>query len=882
MCSSSLVNDGKSRGRSLVHFLWRWQLLLVLVFGVLGCQRFLGDDNKPTNQLWIRSIEGQGADCVTHLAEKFESYRSGRDDRAQVEKLFVCLQNSLEVFSDRTRGEDRYSYSFDEIHYFLEKFFVPGGTLDRGQLQSVFKLKVLMFGGSADRVTRAEMLRIRLTLADLASASHDLAPDARILFGVNSEPDDSAQNLMGLNQAALKLEAAIRKLQKWGLKLNAHFCEGPCETDRTNHQLSVERFSFSDLGQALTNLGVNGFDFSEHRDFYLSVKNILFGDRSEFFASGDISSLMTYGLEIYSQRLRFRLFAEKSLFRDVPSETWRGAIDDMMATLARAVAHHQGQKITVAEIKEFIYQVQARHWLLSDLPQKLVSNLTDVIFIKVLKSSPKEPVLAKAELNDLGALLMSWNQGQALIDQIFLSRERLPFWDFYQQLGSRDDRVVTLADARQSAVDIRSELGFLSTRLKVHEWRDDGLVRLVPASDSDDAILADLRFLNFSRSVARLIFRSYIHDVDRLANGAGMKEAEAQELYFDVRDLGVFYGQIDERYLDSGSKRFTEGNLFSSLANGDEFLSLAEAIELFQMVISGGRIANRVYDEALLSCKSNTTDIQGRSEILASCFRTLFQNRFAVWNSHVPGIVNALKAKGRDPVFWNEFFKAWESTARGAGMTDAPFEASDILTGFPVLQYVENLFLRFDHDLDGTLDSDEIWQAFPVIKETIRRLGDGKTESEFVQKAVYSYILTFGEPPAPTIVGNGGLAAWAIARHFYSESADRLKLLQVIGSIAAYSRTVNKSKVADFFSSQKGSIGDLLSRADSQTLNLMRRLFLCQESVQAEFNEAMRSQVNEVVTHRGPKGELSSQEFERNVKQVIVAHKVLSRHCAKF
>ena len=93
------------------------------------------------------------------------AYTASAVDTQQIKGIWTCLNFALTKFTDFTRGENLDRYQASELQTFANHYLPEGKTLNLNFIQSIFKLKMAIFGGDEHSISRAEIdvLKIRLT-----------------------------------------------------------------------------------------------------------------------------------------------------------------------------------------------------------------------------------------------------------------------------------------------------------------------------------------------------------------------------------------------------------------------------------------------------------------------------------------------------------------------------------------------------------------------------------------------------------------------------------------------------------------------------------------------------------------------------------------------
>ena len=135
---------------------------------------------------------------------------SSEEDQTRAREVWSCIDRALGVFSNFTQGKNPDYYEASELQEFANHFLSQGQTINDEFLASIFKLKTVVLGGSPDRLTRPEILKLRNNLNLFGEAIVPLSP----YIGTLLKPQDKPK--------AVKL-AAMDAMKTFSGKLAAIF-----------------------------------------------------------------------------------------------------------------------------------------------------------------------------------------------------------------------------------------------------------------------------------------------------------------------------------------------------------------------------------------------------------------------------------------------------------------------------------------------------------------------------------------------------------------------------------------------------------------------------------------------------------------------------------
>jgi hypothetical protein len=252
--------------------------------------------------------------------------------------------------------------------------------------------------------------------------------------------------------------------------------------------------------------------------------------------------------------------------------------------------------------------------------------------------------------------------------------------------------------------------------------------------------------------------------------------------FTDAHDLGEDMELLEPKDDDLWQTSFNESNMFMLSAVNDEYMSFTEIFDYLAYLLGGGVMSQRMYNEALERCPRVGVDGFNRPTLDVNCFRMRYGLKYPEVHAELPWWVKTQK-----DATWAEMEQNLEKAARTNGFSNDPISTSDITRMTMVQQYIESLYVRFDGNRDGYIDYDEAQKALPLFKALLKQASGFTSEKKI--NALYMYILKNGK--APTSFGEkAGFLIWTLSPGKWKKvTADRLKLLEVVGALKSASAT---------------------------------------------------------------------------------------------
>jgi hypothetical protein len=287
-------------------------------------------------------------------------------------------------------------------------------------------------------------------------------------------------------------------------------------------------------------------------------------------------------------------------------------------------------------------------------------------------------------------------------------------------------------------------------------------------------------YLNFTRSLIRLVFNAYGDHSSSSVFDTQMPASGMVQFEEDFRDFGRAIGFLDKRQPNPAQRTFKEGNFFSYHGNGDTQLSPIEFYEQINMLITGGSfvVSDIFNDMASAKCLTADKDIFGHPIAVEDCFLKVFRKNIKTYLNHIPWMADYL-SKLTDAQF-KMAYTSLMKVARIDGQKPNRIEWAEIRTVTTVLQYVESLYTIYDTNHDQMLQQKEIVAATPRFASFIQSVA--KTDS--FTEDIFLYLVYVGKKPSGTM----DVLKFKVKRAVTElPDVDRLNLFNVIGVLKSES-----------------------------------------------------------------------------------------------
>ncbi len=730
-------------------------VLILLAQLLLGCGIKFNEAPPKLNPVGFGTSQYE---CVGQVPSHLRLYLDAKISVERMRSFSVCLQGALTNFLQLTRGKAQEHYSAQEIRQFLETYFLDGRHVSDGLLEEAMRLKQLLLGGKADRVSRTELNQAIERIAKIEELLVRLHPFIPMLNPAQSDARFTSRRRQQLRQATAMLSTTAKAFANL---LSPSLTEYPIQAlTRLLHELrSFDRnpsLTYMDATQLSEWAQGWGQLLQSYKSIIQSTK------RAEVIEPSDWLPLFTEAAELYSIRLSLRLLSAANEWRSL------GALADaelstrrMLKLVERAIRSHSASVIEFSEIDNLILALQKTKLLTVTPSAATIGKVVRSAVTQMLGDASVQPDLRQAKGLGLAEVqVLRQEVGRWLSIQNRINQE------FTKDL--RHDSKSGGAKDWQSFLEVRQRLRPLLTD-SAPEATSIG--RVVVANSTELQGLgvthgyANLTHMNFIYSLVALVYRGYAE-----AGGSSedfwsrrIQSAELQRFFVDFRSLGVELKSIDPRSDNVGSRSFLEGNLFTYAADGSSdslsgTLSSAEGIELIASLMSGSKVSSSLYADLSVKCHPKALeaaqtgrplDPSGEPMVDRKCVMQRLGEVLVPTLSHMPGLQRYLRSISVDER--QAYVEELLSAAFSKGRSELNWvEHSELSTLAMLTHYAEVIFTRFDLSNNDQLDAEEIQAASTHFLGIIKVVAKQKVKipiSDSLARGVLYFILKYKRVP---------------------------------------------------------------------------------------------------------------------------------------
>lgn len=846
---------------------------LALALGASGCSNLFGqkpDEKKP--------LEIKMNACMKDLKANLGLWF--QDGQGDIGASIDCAAGAINEFSHRVQGQTKEVYTRAELSSFISDILTAESSPNAGSTADltaeILHVKQIILGGSDSLVTKDELARLRSLLLRARPFMVQLSPNLKTLL-FRAESADVKQVASAKDSLAAILDLVATEFER--------------------NDVGRPEAGFRDLLKSANKLGMKNTDVASWIPLAESVKVLVLGGEPDQLRSREWAPMIraiskTWGLALVA---KYTLASNNQVLGS-DFGTLQASVKDVMSLLTTAVASHDGA-IPNANFEQLVDLLAAKEMLprVKGFPvgAETIKDLLPVVFGKLLygRSKPSYQRLGlrfgQEQLETLNQVVNDWLAGQVLINRALKGHSDLSVSEFGTALTTvqfaRGDFIDAGVAAQAASAQKQLLLFMAKGRPPVLDAR--GRIVVVTRKDLPRLKSTDLNLLNATRVIIGSVLSGWAEDKTAADTMAGLLDKEVQDVYLDFRELGHDLNFMDIRSNQAGIRTFMETAVFMSSSDGNDRMGLQEGVEWLNYVLSGGAIADSFYAKIASYvardgkvCAVPKTDVLGNPKVRASCFREAFAKYYEEFIPNLPRMISWIRADGSGKRLQG-LIAGLEAAGRSRGLTDNDVDSSEMRSMIPIAQYVESMFARHDANQNEVLDDKEIWGAFPLLSPFVKKMGNGSADSVDVQKTILSWILTFGSVPDTSTVGIAKLAGWYLIHGWFSEEADRLKILNVIGSFGQAAKITRVKNITSYYESTQTDLPALMRNREMNTARKMAELFQCLPEAAPMLARDFAADAANLVPTQKP---LSTSAFIWRVKQIIDADTALERSCLPF
>lgn len=766
------------------------------LFLTTACGLKVGE--KPSENSNLAVGGGEKFSCMGQIGETLSSYIGAQMSEPEVNEFVDCIAYSFSSFETYTSGQNRSGYRPEELREFLQAHFLGERLISDELLYAFMDLKVTLLGGASDFLTREELrkgIELIQSLRPIALRLRPLMPVINVNVG---EP----------RWEQLRHEASLEQVKTellWASNQLGDLLDG-----------SAGRYSL-DSFETLMSEFRRFVNWEEHFEdtrppqqwieLLRVLKSLVVRPPESHIEPSDWRPLLDVAAISYVQFLRFRYQVVKlPLLHGEGLREINALFEDSFNLVDMAIQRHPNRVIEISEIDR-LFETLGHLSLLpfglqSESLQAIARPLLGRVFgdIQIHPDERQLRGLNRYALAQAQAEFSRWSDIQNFLDRHFQpgihgGSGAAPLWN------SEPHPLMPTEVFRSYSQDIERITNEIRPLFKESEKNVFLVEENRLAQYNVTHSFHNLSIMNLIRAAVGLAIRGYATHFNRSwSMDSGLSEHETQQVYDAVQPLGVDLKIMDPRSRNSGKRSFLEANLFTYIGDGineragagsrGHLMIFEETMELLAFLYSGGLLSDQIYKQVTegfdtpqgrVVCPTQGLGVHGNPRIERQCLRDHFLDLMRMNNDNMPELSRYIEGLSQERK--SELGRFLMDTAFTPHQSDPDYaERSEISIMVMVTHYSESVMTRYNRNLDGILDTEEAWLAYPTFRGFIEKMLRSQCISydEGRLRDVFRYIISYGEIPEASIW------TWfdfVWSSMFWEANLDRGRVIEVFSSV---------------------------------------------------------------------------------------------------
>ena len=274
-----------------------------------------------------------------------------------------------------------------------------------------------------------------------------------------------------------------------------------------------------------------------------------------------------------------------------------------------------------------------------------------------------------------------------------------------------------------------------------------------------DYYLVDLAYKDLIHHVLLWIVPGYETQPDptRTSTMPRLNLAELTDLFEDIDDtvLELELSYSPDSPPVAAKARMQTINLFTRTGNGDDYLDLTETTDFLTTTFGGKNLLDEIRISLTKDCYPEVSNYTVQTHFSYACLKEAFfkKEKFRGFYEKIVPEMSAHYMSLNDAD--QELYRRATLTAVKAGWDEnSEMDLAHLETLASIPYYVENIFLRLDHDYNGVLTFSEAMSGFPVFCGAIKEAAGSSVKGSCVPgedprqvEAIYGHLIMKGAPP---------------------------------------------------------------------------------------------------------------------------------------
>ena len=706
----------------------------------MGCGLRIGED------VFTRNMDNFSLSCLNGMEQKIKHYMTGQMGKREITRTFDCASQALRIFKDRVRGKRSRSFTPNELRTFIQNLFLRDKTINDPLLDQMMRLKSVIIGGSERTLTAKDVDRFIHFLNILKQEVIFFQPYIQTLLSSGRLQPLLIKNKSGvLNQ---ELRDSVIRLSRF-----------------------LKRFSnpyyFSDLQSLMYELDLIVDGEGDRAGWERKIK-ILSAFKS-FIVSGSRSAIQPTEWEnllpgyvhLMSALIHYRIFTEQvgggeqhSVLSPRGMEWIFGITTHLMDFLSLSIQNRKARFIPAVDLTHLLSQLSATGFIPYKLTESSLMKIAEILFLRIFRPDPgslregKGVIFTAGQMNRIKDLIHTWIRSTKIFNQTtglptpLLFNHLGPLFSAFPHSFSQGEKTRI-----KSLFDFRS---LFQSENRVHLSGD----LFASGSGTREKNHISLVLLNTYQLMTQMLRAGY---EENYPTGPGLSRERLNTFFNDFVPFAA-----DMKWLESGAPSsispseaaFIAANMFTPSADGGfhsnvyepEYLKPVEIVEYFSYLFSIF-FSIRDFENRLRDLCPPFQPVRGSAQYDRACVKFHFLRIVQDRVSNMPDLIQALKDMSLpEKEELTEALIHISFETREAYETTEKLEYFHIRNMFIALYFSETIFIRYDQNLNRTLEHEEILSAYRrfegfIVRTFVELMCWSSEEALSFAPTIYAYII---------------------------------------------------------------------------------------------------------------------------------------------
>lgn len=689
-----------------------------------------------------------------------------------------CAGQSLEMFTNFTRGQERDTYQAKEIRSFFETYFLGDIKVTDNMLTEVMRLKQAALGGSLDTISRAEIDRTQNLLKSLKVESLRLLPYMDIIT-MKAKAEDAQRDPNRVESALIVFNTSMENI--------GNIFGQSSQVYEARHLENLMR----EL-QMIYSTGGRHWDGPQHvlenMGTIKALKAFMLKPPADQIAPTEWQPLLVNAARLFSIYIRSEyMLKSRELLSGEGLDQLTVTIYEVFDLLQGSIQAKPNKIIEYPEFDSMTDELLRTNIVEVALKPSTLRDLVRVAFGKVFNppiegKRPQVHGMSMANFARLRDAVFGW-----------LDMQRV--WREVTALAIADDpklqgKPIPIPKVREYWARVRTtyrgahqDLERLMNRTYPLVFTDEGSVIFGPKAK--DLGISQLAFnsLNWKAHFGRVVVMGWAPDPDK-NRYLGLTKPEFEAFYKDMKALAADLEFIDPNDTDIWDTSFDESNMFMLSGDANNLLSFSEGVDFIAYALSSGNIDIHIHDDAVANCAHEGVDYFGEPKTNAACTKVIATTKWSDKFKFLPSWQKVgMKLSVADRA---ELWDLLLVGSRGDQPTSVALSIGDVNKIVMLMHYIESMYTRFDRDTSDTISFTEARDVYPIFYELLKKAAnEGGITKEKEIYALYNYILHKGAPPDSLLDKLYFKFIWVNSPSKWEKvNVDRVQLARIVGQLA--------------------------------------------------------------------------------------------------